>query len=62
MSAGGGGWGEPLERDPQMVLTDVIEGYISLKAAGEEYGVVLTPDNRAVDLEKTEALRASLRR
>jgi N-methylhydantoinase B len=61
MSAGGGGWGDPLDRDPDMVLSDVIEGYIS-PAAAAEYGVVLTPDNKAVDGTKTAELRASLRR
>jgi hypothetical protein len=45
-----------------MVLSDVIEGYISASAAPEHYGVVLSEDGRAVDDAKTEALRASLRR
>jgi N-methylhydantoinase B len=62
MSAGGGGWGDPLDRDPEMVLADVIEGYISASAAPEHYGVVLSEDGRSVDDAKTEALRASLRR
>ena len=40
-TAGGGGWGDPLRRDPERVRWDVIEGYVSLGAARNEYGVVL---------------------
>lgn len=43
-SAGGGGYGDPLERDPQLVLEDVIEGWISPDRARWEYGVVLEGD------------------
>ena len=39
--AGAGGWGDPLDRDPLRVLSDVRNEYVSEKAAGEEYGVVL---------------------
>jgi N-methylhydantoinase B len=60
-TAGGGGWGDPLERDPQMVLSDVVEEYISAESARTDYGVVLTEDMRAVDIAATEAMRASLR-
>ena len=41
-TTGGGGWGDPLERDPQAVLRDVLDGKVSLRAAEQEYGVVLT--------------------
>jgi len=56
-TAGGGGWGDPLKRDPERVLRDVREGYISADAAREEYGVVLTTDGNAVDLAATRARR-----
>jgi N-methylhydantoinase B len=60
LTAGGGGWGDPLERDPEAVAADVREGYISARAAAE-YGVVLDPVTGEADLKATEALRARLR-
>ena len=39
--AGGGGWGDPLERDPALVLRDVRNGMVSLASARDDYGVVL---------------------
>jgi N-methylhydantoinase B len=54
---GGGGWGDPRKRDPQAVLDDVLDGYVSLEGARRDYGVVLTPDGRALDREATEAAR-----
>ena len=60
-SAGGGGWGDPLDRDPQQVLRDVVEGYVSTSAAREDYGVVLNDDSDAVDDAATAALRSSMR-
>ncbi len=39
-SSGGGGWGDPKERDPAAVLDDVRNGYVSAAAAGQVYGVV----------------------
>jgi N-methylhydantoinase B len=57
-SPGGGGYGSPLERDPQSVLVDVQSGYISLLAAKEEYGVVI--HNNQIDLEATQRLRSKL--
>ncbi|OGP65593.1 MAG: hypothetical protein A2170_11130 [Deltaproteobacteria bacterium RBG_13_53_10] len=60
ITAGGGGWGDPLERDPERVRWDVIEEYISLKAAREEYGVALDPNTLDIDLEETARLRAEL--
>ncbi|OGP67068.1 MAG: hypothetical protein A2169_08100 [Deltaproteobacteria bacterium RBG_13_47_9] len=61
MTAGGGGWGDPLERDPETVRWDVLEEYISLRAAHEEYGVVLDPKTLEIDTEQTTRLRAELR-
>lgn len=40
-AGGGGGWGDPILRDPQAVLRDVIEGYVSVEAAEREYGVTV---------------------
>ncbi len=56
----GGGFGDPLERDPQMVLNDVIDGAISRKAAFEVYGVVLDKKGKAVVEEATQARRKGL--
>jgi len=61
MTAGGGGWGDPLEREPERVLRDVIEGYVSAEQARDLYGVVLTADATAVDAQATSALRAAQR-
>jgi N-methylhydantoinase B len=57
-TAGGGGWGDPLERDPARVLVDVQEGYISAQSALDDYGVVLSADCSAVDVAATARLRA----
>jgi N-methylhydantoinase B len=43
-SAGGGGYGSPLERDPQEVVQDVLNGYVSIERAYLDYGVVISPD------------------
>lgn len=59
-AAGSGGWGNPLERDAQMVLDDVIEGYVSVEGARRNYGVVINADMLEVDVEGTERLRASM--
>ncbi len=60
MTAGGGGWGQPLERDPARVLRDVSEGYVTRDKARELYGVVLGADASEVDAAATHALRARL--
>jgi N-methylhydantoinase B len=59
-SAGGGGYGDPLERDAASVAADLREGYISPQAARELYGVVLN-EALAIDADATRALRQSLR-
>ena len=61
-AAGGGGCGNPLDRDPDAIARDVIEGYVSLAKAREEYGVVLNPQTLKVDEEVTRKLRESLRK
>jgi N-methylhydantoinase B len=59
-SGGGGGWGDPLERDPALVRADVAEELVSMSAALEQYGVVLDRA-LAVDEAATKALRSELR-
>jgi N-methylhydantoinase B len=58
-SSGGGGYGDPLTRDPRRVAEDVTREIISIGAARDWYGVVIAPDGR-VDPEATAALRARL--
>jgi N-methylhydantoinase B len=61
-AAGGAGYGDPLERDPERVLEDVVDGKVSADAARDEYGVVLADAPPAIDRGATERRRASLRR
>jgi N-methylhydantoinase B len=58
---GGGGYGNPLEREPEMVASDVIEGYVSLESARIDYGVVIDSATFAVNMEETGRLRRQLR-
>ncbi|MBI3029222.1 MAG: hypothetical protein HYY64_06910 [Candidatus Rokubacteria bacterium] len=58
---GAGGYGVPAERDPQKVLHDVLDEFISLEMAREAYGVVIDPKSRSVDAAATERLRATMR-
>jgi N-methylhydantoinase B len=57
ITAGGGGAGNPLEREAQKVREDVIQGFVSLKEAEEEYGVILNPKTLEIEQEKTGKLR-----
>ena len=67
---GGGGYGNPFERDPRRVLEDVVNGYVSIEAAAHEYGVAIrftgTPDqlvrlpsHYVIDEDETTQLRGS---
>lgn len=58
--AGGGGYGDPLERAPQQVAQDFHNGYISAEAAWEIYGVKVDLSSGAVDEEQTRQQRAKL--
>ncbi len=58
---GGGGWGDPLDRDPEQLLGDVLDEYVSLEAAERDYGVVLTGSLEAFDLAVDEAATVRLR-
>src|SRR5580693_4873159 len=60
-SGGGGGYGSPLQRPAADVAADAKQGYISVAAVREHYGVVLDPETFAVDIAATESLRASMR-
>jgi len=54
---GGGGHGDPLTRDPDRVLDDVLNGRVSIESACEDYGVII--QNESVDFEATRNLRES---
>jgi N-methylhydantoinase B len=61
-TGGGGGWGDPLERDPALVRADVIEEFVSRRRAEEAYGVVLRDDltlDEAATARKRNELRSS---
>ena len=57
-SGGGGGYGAPFERPVEDVREDVRQGYVSVKAAAERYGVVVDAETFAVDQAATDKLRA----
>jgi N-methylhydantoinase B len=59
-TGGGGGYGSPLERDPELVLRDVVDGYVSQKSAKKDYGVVIDKKTMSVDREATKQLRRKL--
>ncbi len=65
-TTGGGGWGDPLARDPELVLLDVQQGKVSVAAARAEYGVVVAEQNREdaeyrLETQNTDRMRAELR-
>lgn len=64
-TTGGGGWGDPLDRDPEMVVRDITWDKVTPKAALADYGVVLTgsleTDDLGYDAAATEAERARIR-
>ncbi|MFZ0836792.1 MAG: hydantoinase B/oxoprolinase family protein [Xanthobacteraceae bacterium] len=60
-SGGGGGYGDPLERPIEAVLSDVRQGYVSVEAAAKLYAVVIDPATFAVDEAATEGLRRTRR-
>jgi N-methylhydantoinase B len=62
-TTGGGGWGDPLERDPALVARDARWGKVSRAAAAADYGVVLTgpADDPVADDDATQVLRDSQR-
>jgi len=56
---GGGGWGDPLQRDPALVVKEIVQGLVTVKGA-LDYGVVVGDDG-AVDMDATIALRDKMR-
>jgi N-methylhydantoinase B/oxoprolinase/acetone carboxylase alpha subunit len=58
---GGGGYGNPLEREPETVEADVAEGYVTPERARSDYGVVIDQGSGKVDTEATRALRETMR-
>jgi N-methylhydantoinase B len=63
-TTGGGGWGDPLDREPELVGMDVLEGKVSDESARDVYGVIVRVVDDAtfeVDANATSALRAQLR-
>jgi 5-oxoprolinase (ATP-hydrolysing) len=56
-----GGYGDPLARDPALVLSDVLDGFTTLELARRDYRVVIDPDTMTLDLEATERLRRQAR-
>ena len=56
-TGGGGGWGNPLERDPAKVAKDVRNGFVSVEAAERDYGVAVDPVTFSVDTARTATLR-----
>ena len=58
LTAAGGGFGPPMERDPRLVLRDVLERRVSIEAARSDYGVSITPATMTVDDDETRRLRA----
>ncbi len=62
---GGGGWGDPLDRDADAVLDDVLDEYVSIEGAKRDYGVVLLGSledlTLTIDVDATERLRTELR-
>ncbi|MFM7247490.1 MAG: hydantoinase B/oxoprolinase family protein, partial [Actinomycetota bacterium] len=60
----GGGYGDPLDRDPALVLSDVLDEFTTRDLAAQDYGVVLVGEGfgLAVDHAATDRLRAERRR
>jgi N-methylhydantoinase B/oxoprolinase/acetone carboxylase alpha subunit len=58
---GGGGYGNPYDRDLKLVESDILNEYISLEAARRDYGVIWDGSKKMVDIDATEKLRDELR-
>ena len=59
VSGGGGGVGNPIERDPEAVLSDVINEWVTVKTARDIYKVVVDKVARTIDWDATNELRAA---
>jgi N-methylhydantoinase B len=58
---GGGGWGDPLERRPELVREDVLDEYVSIEGARRDYGVIIDPERLEIDITATETLRRQMK-
>lgn len=58
---GGGGYGDPLRRAPELVFRDFVDGLVSLKSARNDYGVLIDRKKRRLDLHGTRRLRKSMK-
>jgi N-methylhydantoinase B/oxoprolinase/acetone carboxylase alpha subunit len=56
-TSGGGGYGDPLERPPESVLDDVLDGKVSVQAARESYGVLVENGAHGLRLNERETAR-----
>jgi N-methylhydantoinase B len=56
--AGGGGYGDPRQRAPELVVDDIKNGYVSIEAAEKEYGIAVRAQDLSIDSTRTKALRA----
>ena len=61
LTPGGGGWGDPLDREPEKVFQDVTLGRVSLDSARHDYGVVIDRDSMRVLENETDQERKKLR-
>ena len=62
IQAGAGGYGDPLDRDPDAVMADLVQEKVTVERAREAYGVVVDTETMAVDAAATEKLREGMRR
>jgi N-methylhydantoinase B len=58
-TSGGGGWGHPFDRPAERVRDDVLDGFVSVARARDDYGVALQPHTLEIDKEATERWRQS---
>ena len=59
-TAGGAGYGDPLDRDPGLVLQDLLDRRVSLSSALEDYGVVIDSTSQQVDQDATGQRRSQM--
>ena len=57
VAGGGGGYGNPVEREPEAVREDVIDGYVSIEGARNDYGVEIDPNTFDINIKATRRLR-----
>ena len=62
VAMGGGGYGDPILRDPELVRKDIENGWVSVEYARKLYGVVMDPDSLTVDKEETKRTRRAIRK